>query len=83
MLTLITYPSNLLDNKRIKERINLRLDFPGGSGNAGDVVSIPGSGISPGEGNATHPVFLLGKSYGQKSMVGYSLWGHTKELDTT
>ena len=29
---------------------------------------------------ATH--FLLGKSYGQRSLVGYSPWDH-KELDTT
>ena len=28
------------------------------------------------------PVFLLGKSYGQRSLVGYSPWG-PKELDTT
>ena len=28
------------------------------------------------------PVFLPGESYGQKSLVGYSLQGHT-ELDTT
>ena len=28
------------------------------------------------------PVFLLGNFHGQKSLVGYSLWGH-KELDTT
>ena len=28
------------------------------------------------------PVFLPGKSYGQKSLVGYSPWGR-KELDTT
>ena len=28
------------------------------------------------------PVFLTGESHGQKSLVGYSLWGH-KELDTT
>ena len=27
------------------------------------------------------PVFLPGESYGQKSLVGYSPWGH-KELDT-
>ena len=27
------------------------------------------------------PVFLPGKSSGQKSLVGYSPWGH-KELDT-
>ena len=26
------------------------------------------------------PVFLLGKSHGQRSLVGYSPWGH-KELD--
>ena len=36
------------------------MGFPGGSvvnnlpANAGDMGSIPGSGISPGEGNATH-----------------------------
>ena len=28
----------------------------------------------------THPVFLPVKSYGQRRLVGYSLWGH-KELD--
>ena len=28
------------------------------------------------------PVFLPGKSHGQRSLVGYSLWGR-KELDTT
>ena len=28
------------------------------------------------------PVFLPGKSHGQRSLVGYTLWGH-KELDTT
>ena len=28
------------------------------------------------------PVFLLGESQGQRSLVGYSLWGH-EELDTT
>ena len=28
------------------------------------------------------PVFLLGKSHGQRSQAGYSPWGHT-ELDTT
>ena len=32
---------------------------------------------------ATHsPVFLSGKPNGQRSLVGYSLWGH-KELDWT
>ena len=31
---------------------------------------------------ATHPVFLLGKSHGQKSLAGYSPQGR-KELDMT
>ena len=30
---------------------------------------------------ATHPVFLLGKSHGEKSMVGYIPWGQ-EESDT-
>ena len=28
------------------------------------------------------PIFLLGESYQQRSLVGYNLWGR-KELDTT
>ena len=48
-----------------------------------DVGLIPGSGRSPGEGKwQPTPVFLLGKSDGQRSLVGYSPWGH-KESDTT
>ena len=31
---------------------------------------------------AIHPVLLPGKSHGQRSLVGYSLWAR-KELDTT
>ena len=31
---------------------------------------------------ATHSGFLPGKSHGQRSLVGYSPWGH-KESDTT
>ena len=44
---------------------------------------IPGSGRSPGEGNG-NPLwyFLPGKFHGQRSLVGYSPWGH-KESDTT
>ena len=30
----------------------------------------------------SHPVFLPGKSHGQRSLVGYSSWGR-KESDTT
>ena len=31
---------------------------------------------------ATHFSTLAGESYGQRSLAGYSLWGH-KESDTT
>ena len=52
--------------------------LPGGSvvnnppDNAGDVASIPGLGGFPGEGNGNTPVFLPGKSHGQRSLLGYS-----------
>ena len=49
--------------------------------NAGDAGSIPGSERSPGEEDPT-PVFLSRESHGQRSLVGYSPWGH-EELDTT
>ena len=44
---------------------------------------IPGSGKIPWsrEWQST-PVFLHGESYGQRSIAGYSPWGH-KESDTT
>ena len=54
------------------------LGFAGGSGGkesvckAGDLGLIPGSGRSPG----------LGEFHGQRSLMGYSPWGH-KESDTT
>ena len=63
------------------------ISFPGGSDgkesacNAGDMGLIPGSGRSPGEGNDNPLVFLPGKFHGQRSLAGYSLWGH-KESDT-
>ena len=49
----------------------------------GDSSSIPGSGISPGDGN-DNPLqhSCLGKFHGQKSLVGSSLWGH-KESEAT
>ena len=44
--------------------------------NAGDTGSVPELGRSPGGGNAKHtPVSLPGKSHGQRSLAGYSLWG--------
>ena len=41
--------------------------------NARDLASIPGLGRCLGEGNS-NPVFLPGKFYGQRSLVGYSPW---------
>ena len=60
--------------------------FPNGSDgeesacNAGDLGSIPGLERFPGERQPT-PVFLAGRSYGQRRLPGYSPWGH-KESDT-
>ena len=52
------------------------------SANAGDTGLIPGSGRYPGEGNGNPLVFLPGKSHGQRSVMGYSLWS-CKESDMT
>ena len=62
--------------------------FPGGSDgkesacNVGDPGQILGWKISWRRKWQPTPVFLLGKSHGQKSLEGCSPWGH-KELDTT
>ena len=71
--------------------INMYMDFSGGSvaknppdnaRDTGEAGLIPGLGRSPGGGNEPTPVFLFGKSHGQRRLVGYSSWAH-KELDTT
>ena len=62
--------------------------FPGGSDskasvyNAGDPDSSPGLGRSLERKWQSTPVLLPGKSHGQRSLVGYSLWGR-KESDMT
>ena len=65
------------------------MDFLGGSDdkepayNAGDQSSIPGWERSPQEGNGNPRQYTcLENPHGQKSLVGYSPWGH-KESDTT
>ena len=65
------------------------MGFPGGSegkasaSNVGDPGSIPRSGRFPWRRKwQPSPVSLPGKSHGQRSLVGYSPWGH-KESDTT
>ena len=51
--------------------------------NAGDPASIRESGNFPGEREwQPTPVFLPGESHGQRSLAGYSPWGH-KESDVT
>ena len=45
------------------------------SASAGHTGLIPGSGRSLGAGNVFPPVFLPGKSHGQRSLEGYRSWG--------
>ena len=54
---------------------------PANAGDTRGVGSIPRSGRSLEKWQFT-PVFLAGKSYGQRSLVGYGPWG-CKESDTT
>ena len=63
--------------------------FPGGSDDkesacsVGDLGSIPELGISSGGGYGSLLQYsCLENPHGQKSLVGYSTWGH-KESDTT
>ena len=60
------------------------MGFPSGSvvknppANVEDTDSVLGLGRSSGEGNGNSqptPVFLPGKSHGQRSLMGYSPWG--------
>ena len=58
-------------------------NLPATARDAGDTGLIPELGRSPGGGKwQPIPVFLPGKSHGQRSLAGYSPWGQ-KELDTT
>ena len=65
------------------------MGFPAGSAGkesactAGDLGSIPGLGRSPGGGHGNPLQYSwLENPRGQRSLVGYSPWGH-KESDTT
>ena len=65
------------------------MGFPGGSGgkefscNVGDLGSIPGLRRSPGEGPGNPLQYsCLENPHGQRSLKGYSSWGH-KESDMT
>ena len=58
------------------------MSFPGGSAvenpsaNAGEAGSIPGLGRFPGEGNGNQLQYSCWEINGQRSLVGYSPWGH-------
>ena len=56
------------------------------AGDAGDVGSMWVQSLGGedllGKEMATHEVFLPGKFYGQRSLAGYSPWGHN-ESDMT
>ena len=63
------------------------MGFPGGSDrkesacDVGDLGSVPGSGRSPGGGNGNPRQCSCLENPGQRSLAGYSPWGH-KESDT-
>ena len=63
------------------------LGFPGGSVgrestcNVGDLGSIPGVGRSPGKGHSNPPSILAWNPHGQRSLAGYSPWGHRVRHD--
>ena len=48
-------------------------NLPGNAGDTRDIGLIPGSERSSGGGKPT-PVFLLGKSHGQRRLAGYCSW---------
>ena len=50
--------------------------------NAGDKGLTPGLEDPLEESMPKHSITLAWRIYGQKSLVGYSSWGH-KEMDTT
>ena len=78
----------MFHNKQQSLSLN-KCNFPGSSAgkeptcSAGDPCSILGSGRSPGEGLGYSLQYSsLLNPHGQRSLVGYSPWGH-KELNVT
>ena len=58
-------------------------NLPTNAGDTRDAGLIPSVGKMPWRREwQPSPVFLPGESHGQRSLVGYSPWGHT-ESDTT
>ena len=57
-------------------------NLPASAGDVMDMGLIPGLGSPLKQEMPTCSVFLPGKSHGQRSLMGCSIWG-CKELDTT
>ena len=58
-------------------------NLPDSAGDIRDMGSIPRLGRSPGGGHGNPLQYsCLDNPYGQRSLAGYSPWGHT-ESDTT
>ena len=78
-----------LGKKKKKQQLLSLLGFPGGSNGKVSARYVEDPGFNPWVGKIPWrrkwqptPVFLPGKSHGQKSLVSYSPWGR-KESDTT
>ena len=74
--------------KSLGKILKVKMGFPCGSvaknppANAGDTGSVPGLERSPGGGHDNPLQYAcLENSHGQRSLAGYSPWGH-KELAT-
>ena len=91
-LSLFFIPPGRLNRKEEGRKLRQQLYKPTGlpwwfsvkelPAKAGDVDSISGLERSPGRGHINPLQFLPGKSHGEKSLAGYSPWGH-KDLDMT
>ena len=53
-------------------------NLPANAGDIRDAGLIPGSGRSPGEGNGNPLKYSCLESHGQRSLDGYSPWGHNR-----
>ena len=80
---LLVYYSDRYCSKRLFIRVSEVAQSQESVCNAGDTDSIPGLGRFPWRRKwQPAPIFLPGKSHGQRSLVCYSPWGR-KESDTT
>ena len=87
--TLVQFLGQKIPWRRNRLPTPVFMDFPGGldgqesTCNVADLGSITRLGRSPGEGHGNSLQYsCLENPHGQRSLVGYSQWGH-KESDTT